>query len=183
VQQPAADWPRQADRLLARVRRAAGDAVLRADHTGSTAVPGLPAKDIVDLQLVLADLAVADRLQGRLEDAGFARLPGEWRDSGPDGQPLEKRLYAACDPGRPVHLHVRVADGPAWRDQLMFRDWLRGHPAERDGYAAVKMAAQGADIDTYLERKSPWIVAALSRARAWAVGSGWTPDNPGPGPG
>jgi dephospho-CoA kinase len=177
---PVADWPVQAARLLARVDRAAVGEVLRADHVGSTAVPGLPAKDVIDLQLVVTDLATADRLRNGLEEAGFARLPGEWRDAGRDvdGPRLEKRLHMACDPGRPVNLHVRVADGPAWRDQLIFRDWLRAHPGERDGYTAVKLTARGIDIEEYTQRKGPWITTALERARTWAMATGWVPDEP-----
>lgn len=175
VSGPDPDWPAQAARLSARVAAAAGARAVRVDHTGSTAVPGLAAKDLVDLQLVVADLHAADAVRERLEDAGFARAAGDWWDRTPDGGRLEKRVHTASDPGRAVNLHVRVVDGPAWRWQLMFRDWLRAHETERDAYGALKLAAQGVGIEAYLDAKDPWIAAALQRATAWATSTGWTP--------
>lgn len=167
-------WSAQAARLAARVRAAAGAEAVRVDHIGSTAVPGLAAKDLVDLQLVVADPGTADAVRPALEEAGFARSPGEWWDDAPDGGRLEKRIHTAGDPGRAVNLHVRVADGPAWRWHLMFRDWLRAHDEERDAYAAVKLRAQGVDIEAYQDAKGPWIETALERAAAWAGATGWT---------
>jgi dephospho-CoA kinase len=168
-------WAAQATRLVARVAVAVGEDAVRVDHVGSTAVPGLAAKDLVDLQLVVVDLGVADAVCPALEAAGFARPPGEWWDDTPDGGRLEKRIHTASDPGRAVNLHVRVADGPAWRWQLRFRDWLRAHDEERDAYCAVKLRVQGVDIEAYQEAKGPWIAVALERAAAWAESTGWTP--------
>jgi dephospho-CoA kinase len=175
VSPPDPTWPAQAARLTSRVVAAVGAAAVRVDHIGSTAVPGLAAKDLVDLQLVVAELAAADAVRGRLEDAGFARLAGDWWDRTPEGGLLEKRIHTACDPGRALNLHVRVADGPAWRWQLMFRDWLRAHDDERDAYGAMKLRTQGVDIGTYRDAKDPWIAAALRRATTWAQRSGWVP--------
>lgn len=171
-------WPTQAARLIGRVARASGSAALRVDHTGSTAVPGLAARDVVDLQVVVPDLATADALREALEDAGFARLGGQWCDQASDGQLLPKRVHTACDPGRPLTLHLRAVDGPSWREQLLFRDWLRAHAPERDAYAAAKRAAAGVDIDAYLDRKGPWIRAALERAAGWGAASAWAPADP-----
>jgi dephospho-CoA kinase len=177
VSPPDPTWALQGARLAARVAAAVGAAAVRVDHIGSTAVPGLVAKDLIDLQLVVADPQAADGVGGPLEDAGFARLPGDWWDRTPDGGRLGKRIHTACDPGRAVNLHVRTVDGPAWRWQLMFRDWLRGHDDERDAYAAVKLAAAsgGVGIEAYLDAKDPWITAALERATTWAAVTGWAP--------
>jgi dephospho-CoA kinase len=178
VSPPDAGWAAQGARLSARASAAVGGPAVRVDHIGSTAVPGLAAKDLVDLQLVVADLDAADAVRERLEDAGFARAAGQWWDRTPDGGLLDKRVHTASDPCRPVNLHVRVADGTAWRWQLMFRDWLRAHDGERDAYGAVKLAAQGVDVETYLDAKDPWVSAALKRATAWADATGWTPPPP-----
>ncbi len=175
VSPPDPRWAAQGARLIARVVAAAGAAAVRVDHTGSTAVPGLAAKDVVDLQLVVADLSTADAVREPLEEAGFTRLGGDWWDRTPDGGVLEKRVHTACDPGRAVNLHVRVADGPAWGWQLMFRDWLRAHDDERDAYGALKRRAQGVGIEEYLDAKDPWIAAALRRATDWAGRTGWAP--------
>ena len=172
---PDPAWPVQAARVAARVAAAAGDACLRVDHIGSTAVAGLPAKDVIDVQLVLSDLAAADQVLDPLQEAGFARLPGDWWDTTPDGGRLAKRVHTASDPGRAVNLHLRAVDGPAWRWQLLYRDWLRAHPDGRDAYARVKQAAAGVDVQAYLDRKGPWIAQAMVRAQAWAAATGWQP--------
>src|SRR5699024_4406510 len=121
---------------------AAGERAVRIDHIGSTAVPELPAKDVIDLQLVVPTLGAADSLEEVLAEAGFPRRAGEWSDSPRDPDPTpdvwEKRFHQHADPGRPANLHVRSPDGPAWWLSLLFRDWLDAHPAERTAYAEHK---------------------------------------------
>jgi len=174
-------WPRQYERIAARIRHALGDRYLRLDHVGSTAVPGLPAKDVLDLQLVVPDLAAADRLEPALAGAGLPRYAGDWWDDPPPaGAPEEvlvKRFHGAADPGRLVQLHVRTVASPAWRYALAFRDWLRAEPAVRDEYAAVKrrLAAAGASTSAYAERKGPWFATALPRLDGWIAATGWSP--------
>jgi dephospho-CoA kinase len=165
-------WPAQAQRLLARIGAALGDRALGLDHVGSTAVPGLPAKDCLDLQVVVADLTIADGARTALEDAGFA-FRAATEDDLHGGGTHPKRLHVACDPGRQAHVHVREAASPAVHEQVAFRDHLRAHPDERDAYAAVKQAAVEAAAaspagegryDAYLEAKSAWVRAAIGRA-------------------
>lgn len=175
VEDPDPTWPAQAARSTARIARAVGSAAVRIDHHGSTAVPGLAAKDVLDLQLVVADLEVADAVRPQLEAAGFVRREGRWWDRLPGGSTLDKRVHGAADPGRAVNLHVRTLQGPFWRDVLLFRDWLRAHDAERDAYAQLKLAAQGVGIEEYMARKDPWVAAALDRAAAWSRSTGWRP--------
>ncbi|WP_141996375.1 dephospho-CoA kinase [Amycolatopsis cihanbeyliensis] len=176
-------WPAQAERALARVRLAAGERVVRADHIGSTAVPGLPAKDVLDLQLTVPTLADADALAEPLNAAGFLRAEGHWFDDPQDGgDPArwDKRLHTGADPGRPVNLHVRSAESPAWRLALLFRDWLRAEPVERDAYAEHKRRlaeAHAADgtVFGYADEKQGWVNAAFQRAEDWAARTGWSP--------
>ena len=99
--EPDPTWEATGERLAARVARAAGDAAVRVDHVGSTSVPGLPAKDVVDLQLVVADLAAADAVADRLGAAGFPRREGGWADTPKPGAAgaWEKRLHGSADPG------------------------------------------------------------------------------------
>ncbi|MEV4602603.1 dephospho-CoA kinase [Amycolatopsis sp. NPDC049253] len=175
-------WPLQAERRLARLRQIAGERLLRADHIGSTAVPGLPAKDVLDLQLTVPTLADADALAEPLADAGFPRLEGDWWDDPQDGSaaPWPKRLHVGADPKRPVNLHVRTPETPAWRLALLFRDWIRAHPAERDAYAAVKEqlarehSADGTVAD-YADAKQGWVNDAFTRAEVWAGQTSWQP--------
>lgn len=176
---PDPGWPAAAARLLARVRHAVGDAAATLDHIGSTSVDGLPAKDVVDLQVGVRSLADADDpgFVGAMASMGFVRPPGEWHDSGKDGTVWPKRFHGSTDPGRIAHVHVREVGSPGWEFALLFRDWLRAEPPERDAYAALKtdLAARVPGIEEYVEGKEPWFDEAYPRARAWAARSGWSP--------
>ncbi len=174
-------WPAQAERVLARVRAVAGELAHRGDHIGSTAVPGLPAKDILDLQLTVSTLDDADTLGGLLADAGFPRLEGDWADDAQDGTGTwPKRLHVGADPRRPVNLHVRSVETPAWRLALLFRDFLRANAAERDDYRDVKLRlaeAHAADgtVAAYADEKQEWVNGVFARAEKWAAATGWKP--------
>ncbi|WP_223932896.1 dephospho-CoA kinase [Arthrobacter sp. StoSoilB5] len=182
---PRADWGLQAARLSSRIQAAAPDDILAVDHIGSTAVPGLAAKDVIDLQVTVAGLDVADRIAPRLAAAGYPRVPGVATDtpkpSQPDPAQWQKRFHANADPGRPTNLHVRVAGTPGWRYALLFRDWLRAEPSAVALYEAHKreMAAQHAsDPGTagYADAKEPWFTdVAWPLMDGWASRTGWQP--------
>lgn len=182
---PQADWRVQAARLGSRIMAAAPDAILAVDHIGSTAVPGLAAKDIIDLQATVSDLNVADRIAPLLAAAGFPAVPGAGFDTpkpaGPDPGQWQKRFHANADPGRAVNLHVRVAGSPGWRYALLFRDWLRNDPEAAALYADHKRAvaelcAQTSGTRAYMEAKEPWFTdVARPRMDAWAASTGWAP--------
>ncbi|HEU0040723.1 MAG TPA: GrpB family protein, partial [Jiangellaceae bacterium] len=176
--EPDPSWPTQAERTMSRIRRAVGERIDRIDHIGSTSVPGLPAKDIIDLQIVVTNLEVAAAVAVGVCDAGLVHCSGRWWDTHRDGSEADKRFAANADPGRAVNVHVRTADSAAWRDALLLRDWLSVHAEEADAYASVKreLAGQPHDsIDDYADAKTPWISAALRRADDWAAGTAWTP--------
>lgn len=185
VVDPDPAWPGQAARLLDRLRAALGEAVVRTDHIGSTSVPGLPAKDVIDLQVVVHDLEVLDGpgVRERLARRGFLVVDGHgWWDHahGPGAAPGEtwpKRFVATADPGRVVHGHVRTVESPAWRLALLFRDWLRAEPAERAVYAQLKAGHVAAGLSTsdHAEAKEPWFAEAFPRAEAWAERTRWAP--------
>jgi dephospho-CoA kinase len=177
---PDPTWPAQAARLAARIRRACGGKALRVDHIGSTAVPGLPAKDVIDLQLAVSTLDDADQLAGPLTEAGFVVRPEIVDDQPHGGDPAQwrKRYHNSADPGRIVNVHVRAHGGPGWRLALLFRDWLRADEQARAEYLAVKrdLAAKFATDDTtarYADAKEPWFTAAYPRATEWARRTGW----------
>lgn len=181
---PEPSWPAQAARLAARIRLAAGDYAVAVDHIGSTSVPGLAAKDVVDLQLRVRSLADADRVAAALAAAGFPRRDGEWWDTGHElaggheGQRWEKRLHNAADPGRPVNLHVRVDGSPGAVLALVFRDWLRSDAGARSRYEAVKRrvaAEHSGDPDTagYADAKEQWYALAVAELEAWMQRTGW----------
>jgi GrpB-like predicted nucleotidyltransferase (UPF0157 family) len=124
-------WPELFAREAGRIRAALGSRALRIEHTGSTSVPGLTAKPIIDMLLVVRDSADEDAYLPALEGAGYSlriREPG-W---------YEHRMFKG--PDIEVNLHVFSAGCPEIDRILMFRDWLRSNPADRDLYAQTKRA-------------------------------------------
>lgn len=171
-------WPEQAERILNRLRTASGHRAMRVDHVGSTAVPGLEAKDVIDVQITVPSLEVADELTGALTTAGYPRVEAITTDVAHDDDPdmWRKRFHASADPGRPTNVHVRVDGWPNQRFALLFRDWLTAEPEVRDEYLTVKrrVAAAGhATSDEYAQAKEPWFVDAYPRALDWADRTGW----------
>jgi GrpB-like predicted nucleotidyltransferase (UPF0157 family) len=156
-------WPVRFRELAERVRRALGERALGVEHIGSTSVPGLAAKPIVDVLLTVADVDDEAAYLPALESAGFplrVREPGH-------------RMVRT--PARDVHVHVYEPDRPEVRDYLDLRDWLRVDAQDRELYAATKrrLARQRwADMNDYADAKTDVIAAILARARAWRAGSG-----------
>lgn len=173
-------WAAEAQRLLDRLRLALGGLAVTADHVGSTAIPGIVAKDVIDLQVGVPSLGAVDapEVLDRLRAAGFPRAEGIYSDldRGSDGT-WHKRMHGNADPARVTHVHVREVGGPGWRWALMFRDWLRATPAAREEYAAEKrrIAATGVGVSGYADAKEPWFSAVHDGAEAWARETGWEP--------
>ncbi|MBQ1038978.1 dephospho-CoA kinase [Micromonospora sp. C81] len=175
-----ASWPEQYERLAARIRHTLGSDALRIDHIGSTALPGLAAQDVIDVQVAVRSLADADGpLVDRLANAGFPRVPGHWWD---DPRPAgsgrwEKRLHGSADPARPVRLHVRVADSPGWRYALLMRDHLRADPDQRAAYLLLKrdLVDAAPDAGDSGTARDPWFDEEYLRAEQWAEQTGWRP--------
>lgn len=174
-------WAERADRVLARIAHALGDTAVTLDHVGSTSIPGLVAKDVLDLQVGVRDLADLDdpAVRSRLAEVGLLLPERDWFDHAHDGSEatLPKRMIASADPASIVHGHVRVVDSPAWRLALLFRDWLRAEPEALAEYAAAKTAlsAEGLTTTQYAEAKEPWFAQAFPRAEQWAQQTGWAP--------
>jgi dephospho-CoA kinase len=180
---PDRQWPEQYARLAARIGRAAGQAAgdpaaVRVDHVGSTAVPGLPAQDVLDIQLGVASLDLAAALRPALREAGFVEVPRQRRPTEPGPERWRKLFYTSADPGRPVNLHVRATVSPEWRNALLFRDWLCAEEVARMEYLRLKrrLADEHADdpsTSAYARAKEPWFDTALRRAETWAQATGW----------
>lgn len=132
VVDPDPDWPRRYAGLAGRVRDALGWRVLAIDHVGSTAVPGLAAKPVIDIDLVVADPDDEAAYVPALVAARFEhRVREPWL--------FGHRMLRSLDPV--AHLHVHGPDSPEpWRHRL-FRDWLRGDATERARYAEAKLRA------------------------------------------
>lgn len=176
-------WPGRAQQVLDRVCTVLGPQVLRAEHIGSTSIPGMAAKDVLDLQLSVGSLAACDTgsWDAALGGLGLVRSPYE-QDHVPagSGDPAErwaKRLWTRRGyPGGDVNLHVRVAGSPNERLALLFRDWFRAHPATVPGYAQFKrvLAANTPDVGVYTEVKDPVVDLVIGLAEEWAATSGWS---------
>ncbi|WP_210602285.1 dephospho-CoA kinase [Brevibacterium oceani] len=130
-----ADWAGDAARVIAKLRHGTGER-FAIDHIGSTSVPELPAKDVIDLQLIVPDLDTARLLAPRLAELGY---PGrELSDHLVEGGLEGKWFHANTDPGRAVNLHVRTEGSVGARFALAFRDLLRTDAGERERYLGLK---------------------------------------------
>jgi dephospho-CoA kinase len=180
IEAPDPSWPARADRLIARIRHGLDrNGPVDVRHIGSTSVPGLPAKDVIDLMLSVRTLDEADELADQLGAIGFPRRPGEWFDNARrmPGLTWPKRFHGSADPGCEVNLHVRVTGSPGWRFALLMRDHLRAVPAARDAYAAAKAAwvERFQDRIGYADAKEPWFDEEARAADDWAEKVGWQP--------
>lgn len=133
IEEPDPSWARRYGELEAEVVAALGGRALDIQHIGSTAVPSLPAKPIIDIDLAVADPDDEAAYVPDLEALGYVHWLTE-----PDWH--RHRLLKRLDEPR-VHLHVFGPDCPELVRHRMFRDWLIAHPEERSRYAEVKRAA------------------------------------------
>lgn len=172
-------WPAEFADLGRRLRAELGPLALRIDHIGSTSVPGLAAKDIIDIQVTVAGF-IPD-VEAAVCRAGFERRPQITHDHVPAGasiQPEEwqKWFFKSLKPARQVNLHVRQQGRANQRYPLFFRDYLRAHPAAAESYARVKMALakyHADDVDAYYDVKDPVCDLIMAAAEAWASATGW----------
>lgn len=166
-------WPALFAALGAQLRAALGPAALRIDHIGSTAVPGLDAKPILDVQISVAALEPMAPYRGPLESVGFV-----WHAANDD---RTKRYFREPPGQRRTHLHVRRLG--SWSEQfaLLFRDYLRASPPAAARYALAKrqLAAQFRDDRAaYTNAKGPVIWELMIAADAWSQSTGWQPGPP-----
>ena len=165
VTDPDPAWPRQYDDLAGRIRQVLGWRVLQLEHVGSTAVPGLAAKPVIDIDLLVADPGREQDYMPALETIGFRLAIREpwW---------YGHRALRADEPR--CNLHVFGWDSPEPVRHRIFRDWLRGNPEERDRYATAKRQAAseanagGEHVMQYNARKQQVIREIYHRAFAAA---------------
>ncbi|TDD01844.1 GrpB family protein [Saccharopolyspora terrae] len=180
-------WPARAQKLLHELRSVfvslAGADQFAYEHIGSTAVPGLAAKPIVDLQIRMPSLPSLAELADLLAPTPFvpshgARLdsPGVHMDTPRPGDRTdaalyEKRLFHA--PAEEAILHIRRCDSPFAEFVVEFRDWLRHHPDQARRYEQIKRAlaeqhAAASDYDDYTRAKSAFLNEIQPAMRSWA---------------
>lgn len=161
IEEPDPAWPEAYEGVAARVREALGPRMLQIEHVGSTSVPGLPAKPVIDVDLIVADPADEAAWLPALEGAGFVLTVREpwWH---------EHRCLKLWEPL--VNLHVFGPEAPEpWKHRI-FRDHLRRDAADRMRYAAAKREsadaanARGETVMQYNARKEAVIREIYARA-------------------
>ena len=167
-------WARRYEELAGVIVAAVGHDVLRIDHVGSTAVPGLAAKDVIDIQVSVSSLEVADRWP---DEIGTFRRRDYHLDHVPPGAPpgpdWHKRYWSSVEPR--AHLHVREAGRANHRYALLFRDYLRADPAAMVAYERSKrhLADLCDDSGVYSDAKDPVCDLVMISAERWASEVGW----------
>jgi GrpB-like predicted nucleotidyltransferase (UPF0157 family) len=179
-------WPNEFAEIRDRLSASFGDLALYIEHIGSTSVPGLAAKDVIDVQVSVASLEAQEPIAAALAAAGFMETsfglladdhvpPGWHGDVSADGW---IKLFASAPPdARRVHVHVRIDGRPNERYPLLFRDFMRANADARDAWAIFKreLARISNDTQDYVEVKDPATDVVMVVAERWAVDTGWTP--------
>ncbi|KAG8417400.1 hypothetical protein J3458_004909 [Metarhizium acridum] len=162
IVEPDPTWPQQFEQLKARIKDALGDTALAVAHTGSTSVPGLPAKNIIDIDLTVRDIGDEDSYVPQLESAGFVFLLRErWH---------EHRLFGMGWDPTPVNLHVFGPDCPEVERHRIFKEWLTGNAGDRERYAEIKRVSaresreKGESMMEYTARKEKVVLEILDNA-------------------
>jgi GrpB-like predicted nucleotidyltransferase (UPF0157 family) len=158
-------WPALFSREHATIQAALGETARRIEHIGSTSVPGLAAKPIIDVLLAVEDVEKEGSYVAQLEECGYLlRI----REAG-------HRMLRTANQG--VHIHVWRVGSRNVRRHLLFRDWLRRCPEDREAYVVLKqdLAKQDwPDRSYYAEAKGPLIAKILEHAEAWAATANWS---------
>ena len=174
-----ARWPKEYEETAADLRAALGDTARYIDHIGSTSVPNLQAKDVLDIQITVHDLD-DPVIQAKLEAVGYTGFSKEYHDefSGmdPNSPELEKRMIREKAGQRRMHIHIREYGRFNQRYPLLFRDYLRASTVTRQTYGLLKeRLAQlfPESKDGYYFIKDPLMDMMFEAAEHWALHSGW----------
>jgi len=163
-------WPEEFREIGSHLRKALGRVAIRIDHVGSTAVAGLDAKPVIDIQVAVAELTPEEPFRVPLEGLGY-RFHA-------DNVDRSKRFFLGPEGLRPVHLHVRELGSFDERLNLLFRDYLRSHRDVAAEYARVKRELANTfrtDREGYVRAKEPTVWSILRAAHDWSQATGWRP--------
>ncbi|CAN5660409.1 hypothetical protein BH24ACT26_BH24ACT26_01290 [soil metagenome] len=169
ISEPDPRWAQLFERYRTRLAEALGPAALRIDHVGSTAVPNLASKPVIDIQVSVADVEDEDSYRPAIESLGW---PPRARE------PDHRFFRLPASEKRFVHVHVCSAGSKWERDHLLFVAYLRTHPDRAAAYATLKgeLAARfGSERESYTNAKDGFIAETLSEAEVWADTARWRP--------
>ena len=164
------EWPGMFRALGKSLRDALGDVAVRIDHIGSTAVPGVGAKPIIDVQISVSAFEPLDAYRRPLEHLGFVFRA--------DNLELTKRYFREPPGMRRTHIHVRRSGSWAEQFALLFRDYLRAHADDTKRYERLKRELAEKYREhrhVYTEAKVPFIWEIMASADRWSQEVGWEP--------
>ncbi|WP_271755006.1 GrpB family protein [Cohnella sp. JJ-181] len=161
------NWPIRFNELQTQIVTKIGSDIHRIDHIGSTAVVGLAAKPIIDIQISVKDLVCIEIVSSGLTSLGFRYRP--------DNDDLTKKYFREPLGTRRTHIHVRQAG--SWSEQfnLLFRDYLRTHEVDRDQYAKIKYELADRfknQREQYVEAKTAIVWEIMKKANIWSHKTG-----------
>jgi len=171
-------WPRRFEAERALIYRTCGEASFPAfEHVGSTSIPGLAAKPIIDMMPGLRSLDDAPPLVPLLESIGYEYVPEfEGPNDIDEGMPSRRYFRKDVDGERAFNVHMCEVGSELWNETLLFRDWLRAHPEDARAYERIKreiaarynenLSAESEINRDYTDHKSPFIEAIKAKARA-----------------
>ena len=174
-------WSAEFQEIAAALRAGIGEMALRVDHIGSTSIPHLCAKDVIDLQITVGKLdgGIAERLR-QLGFVQRSEIEGDHVPSGYSGPDDDwaKLFFVEPNGQRRINVHVRQSGRPNQRYALLFRDYLLVHPAAAAAYGELKQRLAGSldNEDVYADVKDPAVDLIYFAAEEWASHSRWQPD-------
>ncbi len=177
-------WANEFQTAGAQLRNVLGDSALRIDHIGSTSVPGLAAKDIIDIQITVESLDNLEAFTAKLLAENFQKRGAFHYDclvgiDDPHSPQLRKAYFREPDGQRRCHLHVRQQGLKNQRYALLFRDYLRANKTVRLAYERIKRRLTEIfpeSIGGYLYIKDPLMDIIYEGAESWAQHANWSED-------
>ena len=173
------EWPKEYKTIRALLLDILGPRVICIDHIGSTSLPGLGAKDVIDIQVTVQELS--PKIVQKLVNAGYEHWGNITHDHIPLGEDSDPRLWEKLFFNQPegqrrANIHVRVEGNPNQRYPLLFRDYLRAHPNSTRSIELIKreIAKRYAeDIEAYYDIKDPVYDLIWDAALGWEKYTGW----------
>lgn len=156
-----ANWAQMLEDEASFLKDVFGDEVIKSEHFGSTSVPGMKAKPVIDMMCLVKDIKKIDTFNEQMRLFGYD-VAGEWGIQG-------RRLFRKGGENRTHHIHVYQYDNPQIHRHLIFRDYLRTHPYKVELYTGLKedLAQRYNDTTFYSKEKKPFVNALEQRAMNW----------------
>jgi GrpB-like predicted nucleotidyltransferase (UPF0157 family) len=177
ISEPNPDWLRIFQEQASRLRDILGDTAIQIDHIGSTSVSGLAAKDIIDIQITVADLDAMDDFIQRMTQNNYQYRKDIQNDNFlGSSEGYRKRYFREPEGEKRIHIHVRQKGAMNQRYALLFRDYLCANSDVRDAYAIIKTRFAEIfpqSIDGYLHIKGPVMDMIYAGSEIWAEQTDW----------